>query len=160
MDYEIEKLPVIMIAGIDVYTSNSEELSGKGKIPALWNRFFSENIIDKIQDKAAEFKIVAGYTDIETDENGPYRFFIGVPVSDFKNIPDDFFTIKLPEANYARCLTDSGAFSIVGINCWQKIWSDVSLKKRRTYSTDLEIYDPANMDPDNIQFSIYVGIKQ
>lgn len=160
MDYEIKQLPVMMVAGMDVYTSNSAELSGQGNIPALWKRFFSENIANRIADKTDEFRIVAGYTDIETDETGPYRFFIGVQVSGFENIPDNFYKIEIPEARYAECLTDSGPFATVGIHCWQRIWSDPDLKKKRSYEIDLEIYDPNNMDPDNIQFSIYVGIKQ
>ena len=72
MNYEIIKLPKMMIAGIDVYTSNKEEFSGNGKIPALWARFYSENILDKIPNKKNDFTIIAAYTDIETDENGPY----------------------------------------------------------------------------------------
>ena len=159
MNYEIVKLPEMMVAGIDIYTSNKKEFSGEGKIPELWNRFFKESVFDKIPNKKNPAAVLAVYTDIETDENGPYRFVLGTEVTGFKGLPDEYYKKIIPAAEYIRQKTERGEFSSVGIECWKKIWSDKKLKTRRAYSSDLEIYDINDLNPGNTQFSIYVGVK-
>jgi predicted transcriptional regulator YdeE len=152
-------LPEMKIAGIDVLTSNAQEFSSAGKIPALWDRFFSQNILDKIPEKKNGMSLIAAYTDIETDENGPYRFVIGAEVSSFDNLPEDYYRLSVPKAYYAERITEEGSFSTVGIECWKKIWADDALRKRRSYETDLEIYDLEHFSVQETRFSIYVGVK-
>jgi predicted transcriptional regulator YdeE len=36
------------LMGISERTSNAEEMKGNGKIPMLWQRFYSEGIIQKL----------------------------------------------------------------------------------------------------------------
>ncbi|TGG92874.1 AraC family transcriptional regulator [Natronospirillum operosum] len=158
MNYPIVARESMLIAGIDVFTSNEQEFSGEGKIPALWSRFFSEDILAQIPNRVDDVTLVAAYTDIESDENGRYRFVIGTEVSTFEGIPEAFFRGEIPAATYAEFTTEQGPFSKVGLACWQRIWADDTLKARRRYDTDLEIYDLRNMAPESVQFKICVGV--
>ncbi|MGA8163874.1 MAG: GyrI-like domain-containing protein, partial [Waddliaceae bacterium] len=51
--YTIVKKPEIFLVGIECRTSNDPG-AAMNDIPALWERFYSENIISQIPDKASE----------------------------------------------------------------------------------------------------------
>ena len=63
------------VVGISVRTSNENQQAAKD-IPALWQRFMSENIADKIPNKSSN-KVYAVYTDYESDHTKPYTTIIG-----------------------------------------------------------------------------------
>jgi predicted transcriptional regulator YdeE len=159
MNYKTIKMPRMLLAGIDVFTTNEREFSGEGAIPLLWNRLFSEDILARIPNRTDDTTVIAAYTDIESDENGLYRFVLGAAVTEFAGLPESFFKRVIPAATYTEWTTEKGTFSEVGITCWQKIWADKSLKSRRTYATDLEIYDTKHLNPESVQFKIFVGVK-
>ena len=48
------KMDSFSIVGITTRTSNSDEFSGAGKIADLWQKFYSESIINIIQEKISE----------------------------------------------------------------------------------------------------------
>lgn len=50
-DYTIILKPQITLIGIACHTSNAED-AGPKDIPAHWDRFYKENIFNKIPDKA------------------------------------------------------------------------------------------------------------
>jgi predicted transcriptional regulator YdeE len=67
MEYKVEEIEEICIAGIKTITDNAE---GMTLIPQIWERFFSENILDRIENKTPGSGIHAVYTDYESDETG------------------------------------------------------------------------------------------
>ncbi len=153
------ELQGMKVIGIDARTRNHDEVLGKGKIPALWKRFLTENIAAKIPNQTEPGKIVVVYTDIETDETGPYRIIIGAPVKNLEKIPAGMTGHSIPPAQYIKFTTVRGSLKTIGIRAWQAIWADKALKKRRAYKSDLEIYDGRSRDPANAQFDIFVGVK-
>ena len=73
------------IIGISVRTTN-EGGQAATDIPALWNRFMSEGIADRIQNKIDQ-SIYCIYTDYEKDHTKPYTTLIGCSVDQLDNTP-------------------------------------------------------------------------
>jgi len=73
------------IIGISVRTTNENGQAVKD-IPALWNRFMSEGIANKIPNKTSE-SIYCIYTEYEKDHTKPYTTIIGCRVDQVENIP-------------------------------------------------------------------------
>lgn len=147
------------LVGITARTSNTKEMTGNGKIAALWQRFWEEGILSQISDPSVPSEIVVAYTEFETDENGEYTILIGTKVGSVKSLPSHLTTISVSESDYLHVSTEWGPISEIGINTWKKIWSDETYRKNRSYKTDLEIYGSNAKDPNHSQFDIYLGIK-
>ncbi len=145
MEYRIEQLNDIKIAGIKTITDNQE---GIELIPRTWGRFFSENIIEKIDNKVPSPFMYAVYTEFESDENGKYTFMIGAQV-DNADINDTVNAkATLPSGKYA-VFTAKNRDDV--INVWQHVWQG---GLNRNYTTDFERYDMSNEE-----VSVYVGLK-
>ena len=82
------ELETMYVVGISADTNNADEMAGRGKIPALWQRFYEEGIGDRIPNRVAPQGVAVLYTDIESDENGPYRIIIGALVKDPVDVPE------------------------------------------------------------------------
>lgn len=134
-------------------------MNGKGKIPELWQRFFTEGILEKIPSKKDPHHIIVVYTDFESDETGNYRILIGAETEKTNEIPSGMTKTMIPSGSYTKHTTETGSFATIGINAWQKIWADGELKKQRNYKADFEVYDERSANPESAQFDIYVGVK-
>ena len=85
MEPRIVEQQEFSVIGIQVRTSNAEEVTGGGAIPKQWAGFFSEGIADKIPNKL-DSTIYAVYTNYASDYNGEYDFIIGMKVSSVSEI--------------------------------------------------------------------------
>ncbi len=65
-----------IVVGISTRTTNAKEMSGKGVIAQQWDRFMKEGLLSKIPNKV-DSKILAVYTDYESDANGAYSYILG-----------------------------------------------------------------------------------
>lgn len=147
------------LVGIAARTRNSEELDGRGKIPALWQRFFQENIAARIPGQKRPGEIVAAYTEFESDENGPYTIVIGAEVEISSPVPEGMTCVEIPPSRYRVVSTERGKLSEIGIETWMKIWNEPQLKSGRTYKADLEIYGADAADAENARFDIFLGVR-
>lgn len=156
--HKIHLGPMVLV-GITARTSNAKEMSGKGKIAALWQRFWEEGILSQIPNPLVPSEIVVAYTEFETDENGEYTILIGTKVSSLDSLPPHLTTVNVLESDYLQVPTEWGPISEIGMNTWKKIWSEETYRKNRSYKTDLEIYGANAKDPNHSQFDIYLGIR-
>lgn len=147
-------LEQLFITGIAVKTSNKDQQAA-GDINRLWERFWSENVGNKIPDKLNE-DIYCVYTEYEGDFTQPYTTLIGYSVKNLNNIPEGMKGITIEHGNYMK-LTAKGKLSDgIVVNEWSKVWqSDLS----RNYKADFEVYGANATDPDHAEIDIFVGVK-
>ncbi len=149
----------LMLIGIKGRTSNEKEMKGEGIIPTFWNRLYSEQIINKISNKSGLETVIAAYCDFETDDSGPYSFFIGVEVDSFDDIPEGLESLLVQKSKYLEISTQWGKLQEIGIQVWKTIWQNQPLRENRSFIADLEVYSTDARDPENARFDIYLGIK-
>ncbi|XDD49982.1 GyrI-like domain-containing protein [Leptospira sp. WS92.C1] len=159
MSQEIVSKNEMSIVGISEITKNQDEMSGQGKIGGLWQRFFSEGIMEKIPNKKQPVNIIAVYTDYESDETGTYRILIGVEVEDSKTIPSGMILKTIPKGSYSKITTEHGPITSIVIAAWQKIWNEPELKAKRAFQADYELYDERSSNPESAQIDIFIGVK-
>lgn len=147
----IQKFNVI---GISIRTTNENEQSGKD-IPALWNKFLSEGIQNKISHKVSD-DIVCIYTDYEKDHTKPYTTILGCMVDNLDVIPDGFTGKTIEGFNYKKFTAKGNLADGIVINEWIKIWnSDLE----RIFTSDFEIYGEKAQNPEDAEVDIFIAIK-
>ncbi|APJ03973.1 GyrI-like domain-containing protein [Silvanigrella aquatica] len=148
--------------GIEMRTNNKIEASENGNILKVWEKFFKDNLSEKINNKLSE-NIYAIYSDYESDHNGNYNFFLGYEVPESK--PEDHFENlifkKLQLGKYAVVSTSQGSMPDIIIAAWYKIWNMTpdDLGGQRAFKTDFEVYGESARDPKNSIIDIYLGLK-
>ncbi|MCD4770212.1 MAG: GyrI-like domain-containing protein [Bacteroidales bacterium] len=155
---QVEKNELKLI-GIKGRTNNEVEMQGQGIIPRFWDRFYSEQIIGKIPNKSGNGTVIAVYCEFESDDSGPYSFFIGVEVDSFADIPEGMESLLIPKSKYLEISTQRGKLQEVGIQAWQKIWQNQPIRENRSFIADLEVYSADAQNPENARFDIYLGMK-
>ena len=137
----------LIIAGLAIRTKNQEAAE---TIPALWGRFFSEEIPSKIPSPSSA-DVYAVYTDFEypgVSNEGEYTFLIGLPVDSASLLPDGFTSVEIPASSYYQFDVEKGKPEKV-FDKWQEIWQMEKLNK--TFLCDFECYTNTG------EISIHVG---
>lgn len=151
--YKIVQKPSTMIVGIECRTSNAIA-AGPQDIPRLWDRFYSQNIINQITNKTST-EVFALYCDYESDYTQPYSLVIGCPVSSLDNIPEGMVGKAIPAGSYA-CFSALGEHPKSLIETWGNIWQQADLK--RTYTGDYEVYgDKFSGSPQEVD--VFIAIQ-
>nr|WP_068888159.1 GyrI-like domain-containing protein [Pedobacter panaciterrae] len=150
---EKEQIETFSVIGITVRTSNQNG-EGARDIPALWGRFYSEDIISKIPNKAGE-DVYGLYTDYEGDYTKPYTTLIGCKVNSLREIPDGMTGLTINGGAYLKLTVKGDLMKGTVIEGWQKIWN-TDLK--RTYVVDFEVYGEKAKNPEDAEVEIYVGV--
>lgn len=149
----------IRLVGISTRTSNEDEMGGKGRIGALWERFFQEDVLGRIPGKKTPGQILAAYTDFESDENGPYTLVIGADVGEAGPVPEGMVIKAIPASDYRLISTARGSLKTIAVEAWMRIWNDADLRQGRTYRADLEVYGEDARDPGDARFDILLGVR-
>lgn len=142
------------LIGISILTSNDP---GKAEldIPALWERFFAEDIINKIPNKTSNC-IYSVYTDYEGDHTQPYRILLGCRVSTIDEIPDGMLAHRINNGNFYKFTARGNMKENIVYNEWLNIWNtDLD----RTFHSDYELYDERSQDMSNVEVDIFIGVK-
>lgn len=147
------------VVGIAVETRNADEISGNGRIPALWQRFFAEGVAARIPNRLNPEGVAVLYTDMESDETGSYRIIIGAIVRDLSQIPEGMIGRTAPAGVYQKFTSARGPLHSVVPALWHKIWQDAELKARRAFTGELELYDERASQPDNAELDILISLK-
>ena len=100
---ENTKLEAVRIIGIAVRTTNENGQAAKD-IPALWDKFMKEGILNKIPNKINN-DVYSIYTDYESDYTKPYTTILGCKVSSFDGLPEGLVTKTIDVGNYAKFST-------------------------------------------------------
>jgi predicted transcriptional regulator YdeE len=128
------------VIGIKTRTSNKDEMSGAGKIGALWGKFYAENIPGKIPTKL-NGEVLSVYHDYESDSSGLYSVMLGLKVAPGTAAPEGFEVLQIPAQKYQVFTCAQGPMPDVVVQGWQKVWSlEKSQEIQRKYSYDLEVY--------------------
>jgi len=148
------KIKQFKIVGISVRTTN-ENNQAMSDIPALWNKFLSENLIEKIPNKLTS-EIYCVYTEYEKDHTKPYTTLLGCKVENLNEIPEGMIGKEFEAGKYQKFTAKGDTTKGVVVQEWLKIWnSDLE----RTYTADFEIYGEKAQNPENAEVDIYVAIK-
>ena len=153
-NYSIVKKPEIMLVGIECRTSNDPG-SAMNDIPALWERFYSQNIISQIPNRASE-EVIALYCDYYGDHTQPYSVVIGCPVRELGGVPEGLVAKQIPDGTYA-------AYRAIGehpktlIETWGEIWqTDLP----RTYTGDYEVYGKKFTSGTPQEVEVFIAIEE
>ena len=151
------RLPEIKIIGIQIRTTN-ENLQCLQDMSALWARFFTENILEKIPGVVDDHAFGV-YTDYEKDASAPYSYTVGCHVDSLAHIPEGMVGITISEQLYAQFSANpqegSDLKTSVG-KAWQEIWQT---PLDRAYAADFEFYPHCF---ENYAFNaaeVYISIK-
>lgn len=151
------KMDSFSVIGITTRTSNKDEFSGAGRIAELWQRFYSENVMTKIENKISD-KVLAVYHNYESDANGDYSLMIGLMVDKNAHPTSGLTKIDIPAQDYTQFTSNKGAMPGNIIETWQEIWKSTESKTiNRAYSFDFELYDERAMDPTNSVIDILIA---
>ncbi|WP_152655226.1 GyrI-like domain-containing protein [Oceanobacillus sp. CFH 90083] len=157
----IEKRPAFTLAGVSAVTTNEAEQLGNGKIGTLFERFFTENIGEKLGVNIREAGNYSCYFHYEQEDKGAYEIMVSVQVEDEASIQnvEGIQTYTVPEATYAVFKTEKGPVVEKIQQAWAAIWEWQQLpENQRTFTGDFEYYS-GDMAPENGQVEIYIAIE-
>jgi len=141
------------IIGITVRTSNESGRAAQD-IPALWNKFISENLASKIPGRT-DNDIYCIYTDYEKDHTRPYTTLLGCRVKDLSSIPEGFTGKSIETAVYKKFTAMGKLSDNIVFDEWTRIWN-TSLP--RTYTSDFEVYSPDSLNPENATVPVFIAV--
>jgi predicted transcriptional regulator YdeE len=153
-DYKVIQKTSLNIVGIECRTSNATE-DGPQDIPQLWGRFYDEDIINKIPNKASH-EVIALYCDYEGDYTQPYSLVIGCPVTSLDNIPEGMVAKIIPAGSYA-IFRAIGEYPSKLIETWGNIWQT---ELKRTYTGDYEFYGEKFSSGSPQEVDVYIAIEK
>lgn len=142
------------VVGLSCVTCNKDGQASED-INALWQRFFEEDLLHKIEARA-ENVIYAVYSDYEGDHTKPYRVTIGCKTKEAaQDLPEGLHKIHIPAAHYA-IFAARGEQPKALLQTWEGVWKS---NLPRTYVADLEIYGPRFFEEGLHEILVCVGVK-
>lgn len=151
---EHTKLEAFTVIGISTRTTNENNQSA-ADIGALWNKFMSEGILQKIPNKVNE-DIYSIYTDYEGDYTKPYTSILGCKVKNTDEIPEGMVAINIKASDYEKITAKGNLQEGLVYKKWLEIW-DMDLN--RVYQADFEIYGVKAQKPEDAEVRIYIGVE-
>lgn len=154
MKYTEQKLNDIIIVGISTRVNNRTEAEDK-RIAQLWDRFYKENLINKIDNRLSD-DIYCVYTSYEGDYTDDYITIIGCAVS---NIETDINNSNLvstiiEKGRYYQFISE-GQIPQCVLSTWNHIWNN---SYNRAYKADFDVYSEECNDPMNAKVTTYLSI--
>lgn len=134
---EVRELPSIVVQGVAVRTDNETEMTEQGKIPELWQRFWSQLGVNQETGENA-FGV---YTNYETDETGQFDVIAGIN-SEAKLIHENTEQVTIAAGKYL-VFTQQGDMPEAVIEAWTQVWryfSQPDAGYQRKFTTDFERY--------------------
>jgi len=156
MNIEEKMLDVTHVVGIKIVTSSANESNPEtALIPALWQQFFSDSVVEQIPNKKQNGHILGVYTDYDIEQPGVYTVIAGHEVTGIQQCPDAMVEVTIPEGRYL-VFSDEGEMPAIIYSLWQSIWEyfENNADYRRLYTTDFEKY---NVDESSL-VEIYIAI--
>lgn len=148
------KKEAFYVVGISVRTTN-ENGKAMQDIPALWQRFMTEGVINKLTNRVGE-ESYAVYTDYEKDHTKPYTMILGYRVEDLEVIPEGMIGKKIETSSYEKFVAKGDLTKTAVVDEWMKIWnSDIN----RTYTSDFEVYGSKAQNPTNGEAEIFIAVQ-
>ncbi|MGG6230527.1 GyrI-like domain-containing protein [Tenacibaculum sp. SDUM215027] len=149
-----EQKKTFYVVGVSVRTTNENQQAAKD-IPALWQRFMSENITEQIPNKSSN-EIYAVYTDYESDHTKPYTTIIGCKVKDIATVPEGMTYKRIEAPDYKKYIAQGNLTEGVVYDKWLEIWKE---DINRAYTSDYEVYGAKASDSTNAEVEIFIGVN-
>lgn len=140
------------VLGLEVRTTHAAEADpATARIPALWARFYGENLagqIPKRMDKGRPYGVYFAY---ESDHHEAYSVLAGYQVHGSEDAKPGMMGLSIPGGKYL-VFTTEGPSEVP--QAWASIWAYFAKAKapKRAYQYDFEVYE----DEDKV--SIYIGV--
>lgn len=142
------------VIGISMRTTNEQGQSSQD-IPALWNKFLSEAVAEKIPNKISQ-DIICIYTDYEKDHTKPYTAILGCLVDNLDSIPNEMIGKTIEKSSYVTYTAKGNLAEGIVYNEWMKIWN---ANLERSFTSDFEIYGEKAQNPANAAVDIYIAVS-
>lgn len=149
------KLKAYQVIGISIRTLNENGQTVQN-IGALWARFMTENISQKIPNKISE-EILSIYTNYESDHTKPYDTILGCKVSSLDVIPDGMVGLSFEGGTFAKFVSKGDATKGAVYNTWVDIWNT---DLNRLYTADFEVYGEKAQNPSDTEVDIFVAVQE
>ncbi len=149
-----QKVAKFNIIGISVRTTNENGQAGQD-IPALWNNFITNGMLEKIPNKV-DTSLYCIYTDYEKDHTKPYTTILGCKVSGLQTIPEGMVGKTFEDGDYTKFVAKGNILQGMVFNEWIKIWNS---NLARMYTADFEVYGEKAQNPENAEVEIFIAIK-
>ena len=148
------------VLGIAVRTSNAEQMTAARPIGKQWERFFKEDVLAAIPNKA-DAKIVAVSSEYTSDKDGEYTYLLGARVRKVESVPLGMTVKNVPAGRYAVFTSERGAVQKVVVQMWQRVWATPksALGGDRAYKADYELYDQRAQNPADSIVDLYVSVR-
>jgi predicted transcriptional regulator YdeE len=143
------------VAGLARRTDNaSESQPGAGKIPALWQRFRTEDWFARLEPLGASGPPIGVYSAYESDASGSFQLLAGREIKPATSVAPPLHVVSVP-AGPCLVFRSVGALPDSVIKGWQEIWAYFARPDApaRAYTYDVEIY------PNDHTVEIWVAIK-
>ena len=142
------------VIGIAVRTSNVNGQSGQD-IGALWGKFMSEGIVDKIPNKL-NTNVFSIYTNYEGDHMMPYDTILGCKVDSLDTIPEGMVGQAFEGGSYGQFVSKGDLTKGVVFGTWSEIWK---MDLERVYTADFEIYGEKAQNPADAEVDVLIALK-
>lgn len=149
-----QKIKSFNLIGISVKTTNEDNRAAKD-ILVLWNKFISQNILQKIPNKI-DNTIYCVYTEYEKDHTKPYTTILGCKVENLKNIPTEMIGKIIEGGNYVKQTAKGNLMQGAIANAWIKIWN---ANFSRLYTADFEVYGQKAQNLEDAEVDIFIAVK-
>ena len=149
----MENIDSFKIIGIASETTNANGKAAED-LEKLWERFFVENIANKIPNKISE-EIYSIYTDYESDYTGKYTCVIGQKVDSMEVIPNGLIGREFKSGKYQKFVA-KGQMPNAVVEIWKEIWAK-DKELNRKYTADFEVYGQKSQNGENSEVEIYIA---
>ncbi|MCV9933330.1 GyrI-like domain-containing protein [Flavobacterium sp. LS1R47] len=150
---ELITIEEFFIIGLSIRTTNENNQSATD-IPALWNKFMTENTIENIPNKI-DNSVYSVYTEYEKDYTKPYTTILGCKVSNLDNIPAGMIGKTIAKETYKQFTAKGNLADGIVIQKWIEIWNT---DLNRKYTADFEIYGEKASNPESAEVPIFIAI--
>jgi predicted transcriptional regulator YdeE len=130
------------VIGVSIRTRNQDELDpARARIPALWSRFFREEVIRQVPGARQPATAVGAYHDYQSDHTGEYSLLAGVLTDPATPPPPGLTKVVIPKGEYLVFRAE-GPMPGALVATWRRIWDYFALEggERRKYSVDFELH--------------------
>ena len=138
----------VAVAGLSARTTNADEANpATGRIPALWGRFFGENVMGTTPHRdPAEMRNFGVYSNYESDAQGAFDVTAGVAVTEGATVqiePGDYLVFEA-----------HGPMPYAVVAAWAAAWQyfEAHPEIKRRYVSDFEAYTSP------ISATVHIGV--